>query len=131
MTERKPPGMPWEHWMERQIREAEKRGDFENLPGAGKPIPDLRKPHDELWWVKKLMAREKLDVKGGTLELRKELEEAIERIRAQTSEAGVRRIVKRINERITSVNAQATSGPPSDIAPMDPDRVVEQWRARR
>ena len=60
MTERKPPGVPWEHWIERQIREAEARGEFENLPGKGKPIEDLDRPHDPLWWVKQLVKRENL-----------------------------------------------------------------------
>ena len=58
MTARKPPGVGWESWIDKQIREAEERGEFEDLPGAGQPIPDLDKPFDELWWVKnKLAAR--------------------------------------------------------------------------
>ena len=52
MTERKPPGVGFETWVERQIREATERGEFDNLPGAGKPVADLDKPHDELWWIK-------------------------------------------------------------------------------
>lgn len=28
----------WEHWIDQQIREAQERGDFDNLPGAGKPL---------------------------------------------------------------------------------------------
>jgi hypothetical protein len=49
MTARKPPGVGWESWIDKQIREAEERGEFEDLPGAGQPIPDLDKPFDELW----------------------------------------------------------------------------------
>jgi len=41
MTERKPPGVSWESWFEEQIRQAQEGGAFENLPGAGKPLPDL------------------------------------------------------------------------------------------
>ncbi len=44
MTERKPPGVSFETWIDKQIREAADRGEFDNLPGAGKPIPDLDKP---------------------------------------------------------------------------------------
>ena len=43
MTERKPPGVSWESWIDRQIREAEERGAFADLPGAGMRIPDLDK----------------------------------------------------------------------------------------
>ena len=60
MTERKPPGIGFGTWVERQIREAAERGEFDNLPGAGKPIADLDKPHDELWWVKDKLRREHL-----------------------------------------------------------------------
>ena len=41
MTEQKPPGMSWESWIEQQIREAREAGLFDNLPGAGKPLPSL------------------------------------------------------------------------------------------
>lgn len=41
MTERKPPGTSWETWIEAQIRVAREQGAFDNLPGAGKPLPDL------------------------------------------------------------------------------------------
>ena len=42
MTERKPPGVSWESWFEEQIRQAQEAGAFENLPGAGKPLPDRK-----------------------------------------------------------------------------------------
>jgi DnaJ family protein C protein 28 len=35
---RKPPGQRWADVIEERIREAQERGDFENLPGAGKPL---------------------------------------------------------------------------------------------
>lgn len=35
---RKPPGKRWRDVIEEQIREAQERGDFDNLPGAGKPL---------------------------------------------------------------------------------------------
>jgi hypothetical protein len=39
MTERKPPGRSFTSWIDQQINEAEERGSFDNLPGAGKPLP--------------------------------------------------------------------------------------------
>lgn len=45
---------------DRRIREAMERGDFDDLPGAGKPLPDAGQPYDEMWWVKKWIAREQL-----------------------------------------------------------------------
>jgi hypothetical protein len=78
MTERKPPGVSFESWTDKQIRDAEARGDFARLPGAGKPLPaDVEQPYDELWWIKRKMAREGLTVLPPTLALRKEAEDAL------------------------------------------------------
>lgn len=44
MTERKPTGVSFESWIDKQVREAEMRGEFKDLPGAGKPLPDQGKP---------------------------------------------------------------------------------------
>jgi hypothetical protein len=116
--------------VERLIREAQERGEFDNLPGAGKPIPDLDKPHDELWWVKKLLEREEISLAPATLHLRKRVEEAITRIRGASSEAEVRRLVAEINAEIAKANARAASGPPNDLAPLDAEDAVRRWRAR-
>jgi hypothetical protein len=45
---------------ENRIRQAIEEGQFDNLPGLGKPIPDVDEPYDELWWVKRLIRREKM-----------------------------------------------------------------------
>ena len=41
--------MGYESWVDRQIREAEERGAFKDLPGAGKPLKNLD-THDPDWW---------------------------------------------------------------------------------
>jgi len=129
VTRKKPVGMSHESWVDQLIREAERRGEFDNLPGAGKPIPGLDKPYDELWWVKQLLEREKLSLTPATLALRKDVEETLQRIAKATSEKTVRRLVAEINAKIAAVNRTVTSGPPSDLAPLDPDAVVRRWRA--
>lgn len=75
MTERKPLGTSFESWVDRQIREASERGEFDNLPGSGKPIPDVDESYDELWWVKQKMRRENLSYLPPTLALRKRAED--------------------------------------------------------
>ena len=45
-----------------RIREAMGRGEFDDLPGAGKPLPGLDQPYDPMWWVKKKIAAEQLKV---------------------------------------------------------------------
>ena len=128
MTKRKPAGMSWESWIERQIREAEERGEFDNLPGAGKPIPGLDKPYEELWWLKQKLKDEDLSVLPDTLQLKKDIEAALQKIGKQHTERGVRRIVAALNARIAEVNATATSGPASTITPIEVERVLRRWR---
>lgn len=130
MTGRKPPGVRWESWVERQIREGMERGDLDDLPGTGKPIADIDRPHDELWWVRDKLRREQAEYLPPTLAVRKELDETMDRIAASTSEAEVRDLVARINERIRHVNRTAAAGPPSSLMPLDVDSAVERWRGR-
>lgn len=118
-----------ESWIDRQIREAQGRGEFDGLPGAGKPIPGLDDPHDELWWVKQLLRREELTITPPTLAVRKELEDARAAIARAPSEAAVRRIAEAINRRIVEVNRSATSGPPSTVMPLEVEEVVNRWRS--
>jgi Domain of unknown function (DUF1992) len=131
MTGRKPPGVGFETWVERQIREATERGEFDDLPGAGKPIPDLDEPHDELWWVKRKLRRENFSYLPPTIALRKEAEDALEAALEAATEAEVREIVAAINGKIADGNRKATSGPPLNLAPFDPDQVVRRWRGRQ
>ena len=49
-----------ETWIDKVIREATERGEFDGLPGAGKPL-DLSDTDDPDWWVKRLIQRERLD----------------------------------------------------------------------
>jgi Domain of unknown function (DUF1992) len=131
MTERKPPGVGFQSWVQRQIQEAMERGEFDNLPGAGKPIADLDKPHDELWWVKDKLRRENLSYLPATLALRKEAEDALAAALRARSEAQVRRILAAINRKILDGNRKAASGPPLNLMPYDVERVVADWRERR
>jgi hypothetical protein len=131
MTERKPAGVSFETWVDKQIRDAQNRGDFDNLPGAGKPIPDLGKTHDDLWWVKQKMRRENLSFLPPALALRKEVEDARTAAMRARSEPAVRQIVADINEKILAAIRKPTSGPPIDQMPLDVERVVREWYAEQ
>jgi Domain of unknown function (DUF1992) len=131
MTDRKPPGVGFGTWVERRIREAAERGEFDNLPGAGKPIADLDKPHDELWWVKDKLRRENLSYLPPTIALRKEAEDALAAAYEAGSEAGARRILADINRKMTEGNRKAAEGPPPNLMPFDTERVVRTWRERQ
>jgi hypothetical protein len=42
---------------ERLIREAMEAGEFDDLPGTGKPLPGAGIPDDDLWWVRDWLKR--------------------------------------------------------------------------
>ncbi|MDT0266854.1 DUF1992 domain-containing protein [Streptomyces sp. DSM 44915] len=129
MTERKPPGTSFESWVDKQIREADERGEFRDLPGAGKPLPGLSAPYDELWWVREKMARENLSSLPPSLVLRKEAEDAHAAALAAPTERAVRRIVTAINERIAEGLRRPPEGPPLRLGLFDEEAVVRAWRA--
>jgi hypothetical protein len=132
MTERKPPGVDFESWVDKQIRDAEARGEFERLPGAGRPLPsDVESTYDELWWVKRKMAREGISVLPPALALRKEAEDALEAACAAPSERIVRKIIGEINDKIRDMMFRPPPGPPLGKKPYDVEDVVRQWRERR
>ena len=131
MTQRKPSGLGFESWIDRQIRDAEKRGEFDGLPGEGKPIPDLDDPYDENWWLKKFLKREGLSLLPDSLELRRTIERELQRIARLSSERRVRREAARLNETIARVNASAPRGPASTTPLLDVEEVVRRWNSER
>lgn len=46
-------------WIDELINEAEARGEFDNLPGTGKPISGAGTKDDDLWWVRSWLERNK------------------------------------------------------------------------
>jgi hypothetical protein len=108
------------------------RGDFDDLPGAGKPIRGLGGTHDPQWWVKGLIEREKITGVGpAALLLRKEDAELDARLDRETTAEGVRRTVEDFNGRVVSARRQLLGGPPVITATRDPDTEVAAWRERR
>ncbi|WP_031087208.1 DUF1992 domain-containing protein [Streptomyces sp. NRRL WC-3549] len=131
MTERKPAGVSFESWVDRQIREAEQRGDFSHLPGFGKPLAGLERPYDENWWIKAKLEREGVSVLPPSLALRKEAEDAREEALDARSEREARRVLSEVNERIREALRTPPEGPPLNLGPLDVEAVVAEWHARR
>ncbi|MCX5197828.1 DUF1992 domain-containing protein [Streptomyces sp. NBC_00249] len=131
MTERKPPGISFESFVDRQIREAADRGDFEKLPGWGKPMASLDAPYDELWWIKGKMHREGFSSLPPALALRKEAEDAREAALAARSERQVRAVLTEVNEKIAAALRMPPPGPPLGITEFDVEAVLAEWRAAR
>jgi len=131
MTERKPPGVKWESWVEKQIREAQEQGDFDDLLGKGKPISDLGGNYDPNWWVKQLVQREQLSLSSPSLEIRAKVERELEKISRCVLEEDVRPRIEALNAEIAKVNRTSISGPPTSVAVIDVEAAVREWRQRR
>jgi hypothetical protein len=116
---------------EARIQSAQAEGQFDNLPGFGKPIPGIDEPHDELWWVKDKLKREQLSNLPPALAIRLDVEKTLERILAGTApptEAEVREEIAALNERIRKASFAVTWGPAVDVQPLDVEDVVARWR---
>ncbi|MEV0524973.1 DUF1992 domain-containing protein [Streptomyces sp. NPDC050439] len=132
MTERKPPEVSFESWIDKQIREAEERGDFATLKGRGKPLPTglNTTSHDEQWWIKQKMAREGLSHLPPTLALRKEAEDVLAAAPDAPSEQAARRLVTALNAKITEALRLPPPGPPLGLKPFDVEETAQAWRNR-
>ncbi len=130
------PGERWESPVERAIREAQERGEFDHLPGAGQPLGDLGSPDDPTWWVRRLARRERLDLTAAlppAIALRKEAASYPESLADVGSEAAVREILEDYNRRVRRDRLRPAVGPlPPVLAPtVDVEEQLPRWRALR
>ncbi|MEV6769582.1 DUF1992 domain-containing protein [Nocardia sp. NPDC051030] len=131
MTERKPPDLSFESWIDKQVREAHERGEFDNLPGAGQPIPPGAA--DEDWWLRGLLKREGANADAllpESIVLRRQRERIQDTVRDLPTEREVRETVAALNDRIVQWLRMPT-GPAVPIGPARVEDVVHTWRAER
>jgi Domain of unknown function (DUF1992) len=127
----KPALEKFESFAERRIREAQAEGQFDHLPGFGKPIPDLDGPDDENWWIKKKLKQEGLVLLPPILEARRDIERTLEGVRSLHSEHQVRTAIKALNERIRAAHFSVAGGPADGVRPVDAEAAVRNWRASK
>ena len=119
-------------WVDLQVQRAIERGEFDNLPGSGKPIPDLDTTHDPDWWLKRLIEREHITgVLPAALALRVEDTGLNDVLDAEPSERRVRELLDDFNARIVSARRQLQGGPPVITPTRDVEAEVAAWRHRR
>ncbi|MFF0271609.1 DUF1992 domain-containing protein [Kribbella sp. NPDC004536] len=132
MTERKPPGMKTQDWVEAQLKRAQQAGEFDNLALAGKPL-ELVAGHDPDWWVKDFIRRENIETDAllpSAMQLRKEKQQVHEKVRGMRRESEVREYLADLNLRIR-VAIRDTTGPVVPTGPVNEDAVIAQWRMDR
>ncbi|MFP5071856.1 DUF1992 domain-containing protein [Pseudonocardia nantongensis] len=129
------PGPRFESPVDRTIREAVERGDFDDLPGKGKPLPGAGTtgPIDENWWVRGYLQREGISSEAllpPSVQLRKELDRIDATVARFGDERRVREHVAEVNSRVVD-HMRHPMGPRVPIRRLDADAVVERWRAAR
>jgi hypothetical protein len=114
------------------IQQAVRRGDFDDLPGAGEPLRDLNRVRDPDWWIRRKIERERLTGLGPpALTLRTEDAELHAKLDALGSERAVREHLEDFNRRVVEARRQLQGGPPVVTPTRDVDAEVAAWRARR
>lgn len=105
------------------------RGEFDNLPGAGKPL-DLD-PSDD-WWIKAKMEREGLDaVLPAPLALRREVETIQDTLADVQRETDAREICENLNDRVRDYYARGMSEPRIIVRLLDIEKELRDWALRR
>ena len=113
-----------ESWVERVIREADQAGEFDDLPGHGKPIPRLDRPYDPTWWARTWMERERRN--DAVTELAAKLRRELPRLMADADPNVIRAGLLSLNEQIAVVNVGI---PDDDQLPLlDIDRLMTDRR---
>jgi Domain of unknown function (DUF1992) len=131
MTERKPTGMSFRTWIDQQIDDAANRGAFDNLPGAGKPLPKRTEDEDGQAWALDYLRREGVPTDvllPPPLKLRKEAAVLAQTVPTLGSEEDVRAAVAELNHRIREWR-RIPIGPPIFVPLVDEDAMVAAWRA--
>jgi hypothetical protein len=119
-------------FVEVSIQQAVRRGDFDDLRGAGKPLADLGRTNDPDWWIRRKIETERLTGLGPpALTLRVESKVLHETLDSLASEGAVREHLDDFNKRVIDARRQLLGGPPVVTATRDIDDEIEQWRHRR
>ncbi len=133
MTERKPQGMSFTSWIDQQVADAERRGVFDNLPGAGLPLELKRDTEADYGqaWMRDYARREGVppeEFLPAPLRLRRESERLAETVGELPSEEAVREVVADLNRRILRWR-RIPVGPPVFVRLVNKDEIVARWRA--
>jgi hypothetical protein len=134
MTRRKPPKVSFRWWVDRQIDEARARGEFDDLPGTGKPLPKPTGNDAATDWVLRQVRAGGHDTKAllpPALALKREVQDLPGRLAGERTERQVRELVEDLNERIRLAYRTHLGGPPLTVALVDVEEAVEDWRRSR
>ena len=118
--------------VESALDKAIRRGDFDDLPGLGKPLSGLHNSEDPDWWVKAKMDQEDMSgVAPAAFQLRKENAVLEDTLDAFSKESDVRSYLAGFNDRVRDAIMDLREGPPVFTPPRKVEDEVAAWRRRR
>ena len=119
-------------YIESALQVAIRRGEFDDLPGAGKPLEGLGTHHDPDWWIRRKIETENLTGLGPpALLLRVEDRELDAQLDLLGREADVRQVLEDFNRRVVEARRQLLGGPPVVTRTRDVDAEIVRWQERR
>lgn len=119
-------------YVETVIQQAIRRGDFDNLRGAGKPLEGLDRGHDPDWWIRRKIESERITGLGPpAILLRTEDAQLDERLDRLHREGEVREALDDFNRRVVHARRQLLGGPPVITPLRDVPAELAAWRRRR
>lgn len=127
----KPAEWTWESFADHRIRVAVSEGQFDHLPGMGRPIPGIDDPYDERWWLRKKLAEEGIAIVPPTLAARRLIEQTRERLRQEADESAARQLLESLANVVREANRSPVPGPPCGVPLIDVDAELQVWRAQR
>jgi hypothetical protein len=135
VTDRKPPGVSFETWVEQRIRSAEERGEFSGLRGAGRPLPAFDPDETAYDWAVAKARREGIapaEMLPPGLALRRERDDLPARVAALPSEDAVRAVAGDYNARVEAFWRRPQESRWSPVPGLaDVEALVEGWRRDR
>lgn len=116
----------FEKIVEERIREAERRGEFTNLPGSGKPIEFADDPHvpDELRMAYKILKN--ADCLPPEIELKKEIRSTEDLLAGIKDASEKYRTIKKLNFLIMKLNTFRSSCVAFDMPQLYADKIAEK-----
>lgn len=107
--------------VEQQIQEAIERGEFDNLPGAGKPLDTT--DDSPGWWTRRYVNRLRAADRAG--EIARQVDQELGRVWVLPDEAAVRERLKELNMKLIEANQDLADEDRVDL--LNPDQVISIW----
>jgi hypothetical protein len=118
----------WDRSVESKIAQAQREGQFDNLPGLGQPIPGLDEGWDETRWLREKLKAEELRVMPPAWAIREWARQEAASLIAIEDEGLLRQRIEAFNSELIKRMRGVLWGPPVDVAPIDAETLIANRR---